>query len=62
MTKENITNQYTQKIKDAESVMEKNLLKAEMNHKLKTLDLGLDAERLKELRDSSQFECEGCGS
>jgi len=50
---------YAQEIEKAQSSMDKNLLKAEMNHKIKVLELGIDP---KAGRDASQFECIGCGS
>ena len=62
MTVEKIKAHYASEIEKADSALEKNLLKAEMEHKLKTLNLGYTDEELKEMRDKSQFECEGCGS
>jgi len=41
--------------------MEKNLLKAEMNHKLKLVDLNEDTN-YQTRASESKFECIGCGS
>lgn len=61
MTVEEIKAHYMSEIEKAETAMEKNLLKAEMNHKLKLMDLNQDAD-YSALAAKSKFECIGCGS
>jgi hypothetical protein len=61
MTVEEIKTHYTGEIENAETAMEKNLLKAEMNHKIKLLDLNAEADYSK-LASESKFDCIGCGS
>ncbi|MDC3220343.1 hypothetical protein OAT71_00875 [Flavobacteriales bacterium] len=61
MTAEEIKAHYKLEIEKAESAMEKNLLKAEMNHKLKLVDLNEDTN-YQTRASESKFECIGCGS
>lgn len=62
MTREEIIQKYESEIEKSDSTMEKNLLVAEMNHKLKLLSVDLTDEDIKRMRDESDYECEGCGS
>ena len=56
MTAEKIKAHYASEIEKADNVLEKNLLRAEMEHKLKTLDLGYTDEELKEMRESKELK------
>ena len=57
MTKEELRASYQKQIEQANTELEKGLLRAELNHKLR--NLGKD---FKKEREASQFECIGCGS
>lgn len=61
MKVEEIKSHYEKLIEQAETAMEKNLLKAEMNHKLKLLELNQETDYDKMASDS-QFECIGCSA
>lgn len=61
MTVEEIKSHYSGLIEQADTAMEKNLLKAEMNHKLKLLDLNQETDYQK-MSSDSQFECIGCSA
>jgi hypothetical protein len=59
MSKLEIQEQYKEKIAQAETSFEKQMIEAEMKHQLKMIENGIDAEAD---RNASQFECVGCGS
>jgi hypothetical protein len=59
MSKLEIQEQYREKIAQAETSFEKSMIKAEMEHQLKMIEQGIDAEAD---RKASQFQCLGCGS
>lgn len=61
MTAEEIKAHYKLEIEKAETAMEKNLLKAEMNHKLKLVDLNEETDYQKRASES-KFECIGCSA
>ena len=61
-TEKEIREFYAKKIEDAETAFEKNVIRAEMEHKVKTAQLGYTDEELKAMRDASDYECEGCGA
>lgn len=61
MTVEEIKGHYMSEIEKAETAMEKNLLKAEMNHKVKLMEMNANTN-FQQMREESQFECIGCGS
>jgi hypothetical protein len=61
MNKQQIIDHYQKEIDNAETPMEKNLLEAEMEHKIKLLDLGEETNYSKKQSDSD-FECIACGS
>jgi len=60
MNKEELKIKYTNKINQTETELSKNLLKAELKHKLKMIEKGIDTD--KERSKNSDFECIGCGS
>jgi len=59
MSKLEIQEQYREKIAQAETPFQKQMIEAEMKHQLKMIEQGIDAEAD---RKASQFECVGCGS
>lgn len=59
MSKKEIKEHYAARIEAAETAFEKNMINAELNHKLQMIENGIDAEAD---RKASQFECIGCGS
>jgi hypothetical protein len=50
---------YASKINEAETAFERQMIQAELKHKLKMIEEGVDAE---ENRRNSQISCVGCGS
>lgn len=61
MSIEDLKEEYRKKKDLAEGVFEKNLLDAELNHKIKLLSVSEEAD-MAIRRDESEFECFGCGS
>jgi hypothetical protein len=61
MSELEIQEHYKQQIEQADSFLEKNLLKAEMNHKLKLASVG-ESTDYAQASSNSDFECIGCGS
>jgi hypothetical protein len=59
MSKLQIQEQYKEKIASADTIFEKQMIEAEMKHKIRMIEEGIDA---KAQRDASQYECIGCGS
>jgi hypothetical protein len=59
MSKLEIQEQYKEKIAQAETAFERQMLEAEMKHQLRMMENGVDAEAQ---RKASQYECIGCGS
>jgi|DEB0MinimDraft_6_1074348.scaffolds.fasta_scaffold431791_1 hypothetical protein len=61
MTAIEIKEEYALKMNNAESMMEKNLLNAEMKHKLKLVNAGEETDYTKRASESD-FECIGCSA
>lgn len=61
MTENQIREEYALKMDKAETSMERNLMKAEMNHKLKLINAG-EETNYQNRASESKFECVGCGS
>jgi hypothetical protein len=57
-----IREDYQAKMDEVDTAFEKNIIKAEMEHKLKMLHEGINEDDNKQAREESQFDCIGCGS
>ncbi len=60
MTKEELKNSYAKQIEQATTELDKGLLRAELEHKIKMLDAGVNADEERE--KASSFECIGCSA
>jgi len=51
---------YASKINEAETAFERQMIQAELKHKLKLVENGIDP--MEEMRRNSDYECLNCGS
>lgn len=60
MSKIEIQEQYREKIAQAETAFERQMLEAEMKHQLRMVEEGIDP--FEQMKKNSEFECINCGS
>lgn len=60
MSKLEIQEQYREKIAQAETAFERQMLEAEMKHQLRMMENGVDAEENRRKGVESAYNCVGC--